>query len=929
MSRFILVLITCSFLLEAPGQTRPSSPEQISESYRVRTQLAQSSLLKHYPVRSIGPVVMGGRIADLEINQENVHEYYVGYASGGVFYTEDNGITFKPIFDNQGALGVGDMALAPSNENILYVGTGEKNSSRSSYAGSGVYKTTDKGEHWEHLGLTEIHHTSRIIVHPDNPDIVWVAALGALYSHNPGRGIYKSQDGGLNWEKKLFINDSTGIVDLLINPQNPDQLWATAWERRRSAWNFKGHGMGSGMYRSDDGGETWKALNNFPSSEWTGRIGVDICLSQPNTLYALVDNQKGLKQTKEKEAGQLQPADFVSMSISDFQALDSSRLNHYLREHEFPKKYQSELVKQEVRNGKYLPKDLAEYLGDANKELLEAKVTGAELYRSNDYGDTWKKVNSYHLDGVYNTYGYYFGEVRVAPDNPEVVYIFGVPLLITEDGGETYHRIDSVGNVHVDHQALWINPENPKHLLLGNDGGLYVSYSAGAQWLHLNSAAVGQFYTVNVDMESPYHVYGGLQDNGVYAGSSKSVPNKSKHWEKLLGGDGMFVAVDPRNSQLVYAGYQFGNYFKIDRTTNDQHKITPKHDIGEDRLRFNWRAPLVLSKHHPDILYLGAQKLFRSMDKGDSWLALSPDLTKNLPQGNVPYSTICSLEESPLKFGWIYVGTDDGNIQFTKSAGDKWQLISQNLPELWVSSIHASSHQASTVFVSLNGYREDDYRTYIYRSDDNGQNWVSLKGNLGEVVVNAIRQDPVNPEIIYLGTDHGAYISLDAGQKWNLINNIPNVSVYDLLVHPRENELILATHGRSIYIMDVEPLQELDVETDASLVAFKPAKVVYSDTWGESKYPWSEPNLPSMSFMYYLGTSSGEVDLTITDVNGKKLAQLKGPGEPGFHLVPWDLQLSKKGKKPSYIEPGAYQTSFSSGGTTVSLPLEIEEPAAK
>ena len=929
MNRFIFLVIALSGAFEILGQGDPTTPEQISESYQQRSKHAESSLLKQFPVRSIGPVVMGGRVTDIEVNQKNVQEYYVGYASGGVFYTKDNGITFTPVFDNQGALGVGDMALAPSNENILYVGTGEKNSSRSSYSGSGVYRSIDKGENWEYLGLAEIHHTSRIVVHPENPDVVWLAALGALYTHNQGRGLYKSIDGGITWQKKLHINDSTGIVDVLINPNNPDQLWAAAWERTRKAWHFKGSGSGSGLYRSNDGGETWQLLDNFPKDQWIGRIGIDLCLTQPNVLYALVDNQKEFKDSKKKVNDNLQAADFVNMSASEFEALDSARLNKYLRDNNFPKKYRSDLVKNEISTGKYLPKELAEYLGDANKALLEAQVIGAELYRSNDYGDNWRKVNSYNLDGVYNTYGYYFGEVRIVPTNPESVYIFGVPLLITEDGGLTYHRIDSIGNVHVDHQSLWINPESPNHLLLGNDGGLYVSYNAGEQWLHLNNTSVGQFYSVNVDMEKPYNVYGGLQDNGVYMGSSLSEPNKTKRWQKVLGGDGMFVSADPRNSQLVITGYQFGNYFKVDRKTDQKDKITPRPDIGEDRLRFNWRAPLLMSKHNPDVLYMGAQNLQRSMDQGNSWTAISPDLTNDFPQGNVPYSTITCMDESPINFGWIYVGTDDGNIQFTSSAGAQWDLVSKELPDLWVSSIQASSHKESTVFVSLNGYRRDDYRSYVYRSDDLGKSWHSLKGNLPDVVVNVIKQDPVNPNLLYLGTDHGAYISLDKGDSWNLVNGVPNVSVYDLIVHPRENDLILATHGRSIYVMDVKPLQSLRSAEVSSLVAFQPSKVIYSESWGESKFNWSKPNIPRVSFMYFIGRGSEEVGIVISDSDGKKIANFTGPGNAGFHQVSWDLKVNAKNGKsnPPYIGPGTYHVSFNLNEVATSVSFEIEKPS--
>ena len=551
---------------------------------------------------------------------------------------------------------------------------------------------------------------------------------------------------------------------------------------------------------------------------------------------------------------------------------------------------------------------------------------GAELYRSNDFGETWEKVNSYKLDGVYNTYGYYFGEVRVVPNNPEAVYIFGVPLLATEDGGATFQRVDTIGNVHVDHQALWINPNDSKHLILGNDGGVYTSYDSGAHWLHLNNTPVGQFYSVNIDMEKPYNVYGGLQDNGVYMGSSKSVPNKTKFWEKVLGGDGMLVSADHRNSELVYTGFQFGNYFRINRKSGEQVKITPKHDIGEPPLRYNWRTPLILSKHHADIVYIGSQKLFRSMDQGENWASISGDLTKNLPQGNVPYSTITCVSESPLKFGLLYVGTDDGNVQLTMGGGDNWSLVSEGLPDLWVSSIHPSSHQESQVFLGMNGYRLDDYKTYIYYSENYGKDWQSLKGNLPQVVVNVIKQDPVNPSLLYLGTDHGAYASLDHGKNWQLLTGIPNVAVYDLIVHPRDHELVLATHGRSMYTINVAPWQSLTPENrNLQVLAFDPEKITYSDSWGEARYPWSKPDLPSVSFNYYVGRATESINVTITDQAGEKVAKLTAPGNKGFNNLSWNLMKNSKKKETDFVTPGTYTISFTNEGFTDTSTFIVEQ----
>lgn len=922
---FVLLFPAISF-----GQ---NSKTESANSNAQRKLLAGNSLLKSYPARNIGPVVQGGRIVDIAVNENNPKEYYVAYASGGIFKTTNNGITFYPVFDDQDALGIGDIALAPSNSKVLYVGTGENNSSRSSYAGSGVYKTTDAGESWEHLGLDNTQHIGQVIVHPKNPEIVWVASMGALYSNNEDRGVYKSTDGGKTWEKTLYVNDSTGIIDLVINPDNPDQLWASAWERTRKAWSFKGSGVGSGIYRSDDGGQTWnRIMDGFPDGEMVGRIGLNISASDPNIIYAFLDNQAEIKKDKKEDKDKIKLSDFRDMTADHLLNLNDEQLNEFLKDNGFPEKYNADLIKKEIRQGKYEPLAIAEYFGDANDALFNTSIVGAELYRSDDFGDTWKKMNSYDLDGVYFTYGYYFGEVRVAPDNPDMIYIFGVPLLKSTDGGVTYSRIDTVGDVHVDHQALWINPKDSKHILLGNDGGLYESYDEGANWRHINNMPVGQFYTVNVDMEKPYNVYGGLQDNGTLVGSSKSVPNRTKHWEQLFGGDGMFVSPDPRDNNIVYTGFQFGNYYRVNREENDFTKITPQHDIGEDVLRFNWRTPLILSDHNPDIVYVGAQKLYRSLDRGDHWEAISPDLTKNREQGNVPFSTISTVSESPLKFGLVYVGTDDGNVHISKAAGGDWTLISEGLPkDKWVASVFASPHNEAEVYVALNGYREDDFKTYIFMSTDYGKNWKSLKSNLPEVVVNDLIQDPVNPDLLYLGTDHGAYTSFDKGNSWVMINQIPNVASYDLMVHPRENELIVGTHGRSIYIVDVKPLQQIGGKSDIAVKAFSPENIRHSEKWGEKQYPYLKAYEPEVNIRYYIGKPSQDVVVEIYNANNDLVRKIEGKGTKGFNQVNWDVKTtsySKKKKKGepewAYASKGKYTIKVINGGDTDQVSFEIK-----
>ena len=934
---FTKIVFSFLFVTYAYAQVVPTTSQEVMDAYRLRKKLSTSSLLGNYPSRSIGPVVQGGRVVDFAVLENDPKVFYVAYASGGIFKTENNGITFTPVFDQVDAMTIGDIALAPSDENILYVGTGEKNSSRSSYAGSGVYKTVDGGKSWKHLGLEGIHHTSRIVVHPSDPNTVWVASIGALYTHGPDRGVYKSTDGGTTWSKTLFVNDSTGIIDLVVNPNNPKQLWAASWERTRKAWDFKGSGKGSGIFRSDDGGNSWKRIaKKFTQSKSTGRIGLDVCRSKTNVLYALLDSQKETKEEKKQsEDGGIAMKDLIKMNKTEFLALDDEKLKTFLEKEGYPKKYTPEIVKKDVRAGKYTLQDLTEYFGDANKALFNTKITGAELYRSDDFGDSWKKVNANPLEGVYYTYGYYFGEVRVDPVDDDIVYIFGVPLLKSKDGGKTFARIDTIGNVHVDHQALWIDPKDQDHILLGNDGGLYQSYDGGAYWLHVNNVSVGQFYTINLDMEKPYNVYGGLQDNGTLVGSSKSVPNKTKKWSRIFGGDGMFVAPDPRNSNVVYTGFQFGNYYRKDLATDKAVKITPQHDIGEPRLRFNWRTPVVLSPHNADIVYLGAQKLFRSFDQGEEWEVISPDLTKNLPQGNVPYSTITTIAESPMKFGLLYVGTDDGNIQVSRDGGSSWKLVAEGLPQgLWVSSIHPSSHEEGKVYASLNGYRQDHFNTYIFVSNDYGQNWQSLKSNLPETVVNIIYEDPVNSSLLYLGTDQGTYISLDQGQEWHLFNGIPNVATYDMKVHPRENELVIGTHGRSIYIVDVKPLQLLK-DPSVGIQVFPVADIKYSSRWGESRYAYEKPTIPKCKVPFYVAkTESNLITVEVFDDEDKLVANDRLKAAVGMQYYVWNLQSMKSeskknkknesGKKTNYITKGKYKIRLTNGSYTGETFLEVK-----
>jgi photosystem II stability/assembly factor-like uncharacterized protein len=887
------------------AQQPSTNADVVKKALQDKEKLTENSIIKNIPFTNIGPTIMSGRVADVDVNPNDPTEFYVGYASGGLWYTNNNGTTFTPVLDNSPTQNVGDIAIDWKNGTI-WLGTGEKNSSRSSYAGIGMLKSINQGKTWEHIGLTDSHHISRIVINPNNPNEVVVGVIGHLYSSNEERGIYKTVDGGKSWRKTLFINKDTGIIDVVAAPQNPNVLYAASWERERKAWNFAGNGKGSAIFKSTDGGDSWTNIsqnNGFRNGDGVGRIG--LAVYDENTVYALHDSQFRRKSDGKKKGNSniLSKEDFKTMSVDEFLNLTDKKLNGYLKSNGFQEKYRAENVKQMVRAGSVKPIDLAKYLENANSLLFDTPVEGAEVFITTNGGKSWKKTHEDQVDGLYFSYGYYFGEIRVDPSDKNGIYILGVPILKSKDGGKTFVSI-SRENVHADHQALWVNPNKKGHLINGNDGGLNMSYDDGESWTKLNVASVGQFYAIYADNQTPYNVYGGLQDNGVWTAVHTARIDKRWHqsgqnpYKSIMGGDGMQVQVDERNPDIVFTGYQFGNYFRVNRKTGNNKYIQPKHTLGENPYRFNWQTPIHLSKHNQDILYLGGNKLHRSLNQGDTWETISDDLTAGGRKGNVAYGTLTSISESLFQFGLLYVGSDDGYVHVSKNGGGSWDRISDSFPkDLWVSRVIASQHKKERVYVTLNGYRWDDFTAYVYMSDDYGKTWKNISSNIPASPVNVIREDSENTNLLYVGTDNGVYASFNQGEEWfPFQGGLPNVAVHDLVIQPTAKHLIIGTHGRSMYRANIASLQLMTEELGKKEThVFAVSSIRKRGSWGSSWSKWLKPNTPEVSIPFYSSkTKKTTVGVWLGEI---KVNSFSVDADKGFNEASFDVSFSKKGKK--------------------------------
>ena len=829
----ITLILLFTNVNSAIAQIKSTTATERLNGIEKRKLLEKDTSLNSIKFRNVGPSIMSGRVVDIDVNPNDPTEFYVAYATGGLWYSNNNGQSLVPVFDKENTFTIGDIAVRwnkkneqlqqAQNNNQIWVGTGEVNSSRSSYAGLGVYKSNDNGKTWQYIGLPESHHIGKIILHPTELNTAWVAVLGHLYSPNKERGVYKTTDGGKTWKQTLYIDDNTGAVDMDINPKNPDELYAAMWYRTRRAWNFEEGGKTSGIYKSTDGGNSWKPVtitgSGFATGDGIGRIGIAVFAANPNIIYATLDNQNHRPDTaKKKTDTNYVLKNFKDISKEDFLNLDDKKLNRFLSDNGFKEKYTASSVKEMVKTNKIKPTEIYNYLFDANEALFDTPIIGCEVYRSNDAGIHWQKVNIKELN-LYNTYGYYFGKISVSDYDENKLVINGYSLMLSTDGGKTFKSTDNDAT-HADWHGCWMNPNNDKHWIAGNDGGCNITYDNGEHWFKANTPSVGQFYKIAVDDAKPYNIYGGLQDNGTWYGSSKTKDIDQWDyegvypWKRMGGGDGMQVAIDTRDNKTLYFGSQFGFYSRRSTEGGKRISIYPQPDLGEEKYRFNWQTPIWLSKHNQDIFYYATNKFHRSMQRGEDMQTLSNDLTNGGKAGDVPFGTSTTLAESDLKFGLIYIGTDDGNIQVSKDDGYTWTKISNNIPKemqgLYVSRVAPSAFKEGRVYVSLNGYRNDNFGAYLLVSEDYGATWTKLGNDLPMEPINVVTEDPKKENIIYVGTDNGLYASFNMGKSFKTLDhNLPRVPVHDIVVQKRENELVIGTHGRSIYITKLDAIQKL------------------------------------------------------------------------------------------------------------------------
>lgn len=936
----------CGALAVIPGRAAAQASEQEHLQQNVFAQM-------HW--QELGPVAFGGRIVDIAVHPENRWVWWVAAASGGLWKTTNNGISFEPQFQDAHSISIGDIAVAPSLPDTLYVGTGEANNQRSSYWGNGVHKSTDGGRTFRHMGLEGTEHIGRIVVHPRDPDLVYVAALGALYTPNEERGLYRSRDGGANWECMKHLGPDTGFVDVAIDPKEPSVLYAASYERRRRAWDFREGGTGSRLWKTTDGGDTWTQLaGGLPGGD-LGRIGIDLCASAPEILYACIENLNPAgaapaqvpitedggdvgdpREPREPDAG-LPPAEVLADPLARHEWFAGT----------------GEDGEREAQDPQRAPR---------------RRLIGGEVWRSDDAGATWSKTTERSIGG---SPGYYYGQIRVDPNDADTVYVLSVPAYASTDGGRSWTPEERQrgrqggqrrtgprarafhGDLHVDHHALWIDPQDSRHCILGNDGGLAITWDRGKNWDHVARLPIAQFYAIGVDDRVPYRVYGGLQDNGTWGFAvcgDDSNGIEATDAFRIGGGDGFYVVCDPNDPDVVYSESQFGALARSDLRTGERKGIKPRAAKGSPPLRFNWMTPIVVSPHAPHTVYTGSQFVHRSRNRGDDWTVISPDLSTDDPdkkRGDVPHCTITTIAESPLREGWLWAGTDDGRVWSTRDGGLRWTELTDRFDEaargLWVSRVEASPHAADTAFVAFTGYREDRREPLLFRTDDGGETFLAIHNDLPQEPVNVVRQHPHNPAVLFAGTEMGAYVSVDDGASWfRLGAGLPRTAVHDLLVHPREQHVLVGTHGRGIWALDGRAFAELDRERlGAALCVLPPSDgVVLPRGWSagyQGARRWAAGNpFTTATFRFVLREDDDEpVVVEVLDVTGEVLFRREVEGKAGYHEVPWRAERrggfagfgrgGRGGRGAAGQRPGRFAVRVTLGEQSTTLPFAVHD----
>ena len=880
-TRFVFFLSFASiilghFLLAQEGKSKPPSMSSSS---------SESTIFKTLRARSIGPAVMGGRVSDIAYDPENLYTFYIGLATGGVMKTSDNGATFKAIFEKESVASIGAIAVSPVNPKFVWVGTGEANDRNSSSWGNGVYLSTDAGDSWQNVGLKESKTIARIIPHPTDSNTVWVAAMGDLWNRGNERGLFKTTDAGKTW-KQIFaapgqFADRVGCGDVVMNPSDPNTIVATLYGRRRTPWSFT-YGASftdgkdiGGIFKTTDGGATWKKLTAGLPA-MTGRIGLAIYLKNPNILYAIIQSDEG---------------------------------------------------------------------GASDIDNVKSRSGG--VFRSEDAGETWKRVNSL------NPRPFYFSQIRVDPSDDKKVYVLAFALHVSDDGGQSF-REDRFSKVHPDCHALVIDPRFPKRLLLGTDGGVYQSFNGGEAWEHLDRFAGGEFYRITLDMGAPYRIAGGLQDNLNWVGPSMTRTKDgivNSDWINIDGGDGFYCVFDPEDPQIMYAESQQGYIHRFNLASGQTKGLRPEQTEGQPGYRFHWNSPFIASRHTKGVMYLAGNRIFKLTNHGEHFELISPDLSTQDPakitavgSGAENYGVVYTLAESPMQAGMLWAGTDDGKLWLTEDDGAHWKDLTSNLPSVakgqWVSRIEASHHDAKVAYLAVSAYRSGNYAPLLYRTADAGKSWQSIASNLpNDGPTKVIREDPKNPLLLFVGTEFGPFISTDKGGLWTKFGGLPTVAVDDIQIHPRDLDLVIATHGRSIYILDdIRPLEELTPEIarkDAHLFTIRDAFGFHPlpgfvDWKGITGFRGANPPVGAFINVYVKDYTGEEVKIGITNEAGRPVANLSAVGTPSIVRMVWDLKMTKDllndygGEGQKFVKPGEYTVTLTYGKTKQTQKLHVE-----